>query len=72
MGHDLADRIALFLGRGFVEGHDDPVHLSLRKISSQITRCPELGAIELHRPIESFINLVSVVKAAKVGSLATL
>ena len=72
MPYDLAQRLALFRGCGFIKRKQGPVHLALRKVGAQVARDPELAAGKVRARVMAFVDFVGVIELAIVFCFAVL
>src|SRR5580658_512542 len=70
MPDNFPERLPLFGGSAFVERHQSPIHLPLRKVTAQIPIDPELGPSKINVAVVSLVHFVSIVELAKVFRLA--
>src|SRR5580700_6887173 len=70
MPDNFPERLPLFGGSAFVERHQSPIHLPLRKVATQIPIDPELGPSKINVAIVSLVHFVSIVELAEVFHLA--
>src|SRR5579859_1715409 len=69
MPRNFTQRLSLFGRRAFVKRSQHPIHLPLRKISSQIATQPELGPRKVCAAVMPLVHFVRVVELAIVFRL---